>query len=436
MKKNNLFVFSFLAIFFCLLTSLSIGQSTSWKGTKNNNWNDNRNWTNDRPNYSKTAIIGDANFTGSFQPKLTKTSFCKNLLLGNDATFAILNSGNKKLFVKGDVLIGRKGKLKAHKNIITVHGDWINGGVYEADNNTTIFKGDGNSNIDSTNFYNLIINKNSNDTVFVIGNIDIKKNISILKGNLYGGDNEITVAGHWTEVFGHYISAVSKVIFTANNATSNIAIVTAESFYDLIVDAPGGQLRPSKFKDLTIENNFIINEGLFDHKATSFFTDINKTVTGNGSNNLLQIRTNGSLAVNSEQFTEAYIGFETIILDTGSIVIYQAKDLIQIIDPSLVYWDLGLDNKKSGHHEGHDGDDEEDYDKDNKGKSDDHKKDKDHDLNDNHGHGYEHGNSGSGDAVKVLGGNVLVRNDVNNMDQSNVLLSLSNNNLILLFIGI
>ncbi len=41
---------------------------TSWIGQTNAKWSKSYNWTNGVPNQTTDAIIGDVNFTGTYQP--------------------------------------------------------------------------------------------------------------------------------------------------------------------------------------------------------------------------------------------------------------------------------------------------------------------------------------------------------------------------------
>jgi len=72
-----LLVFGMTAIFIA-----ANGQTTSWRGTSSSAWATAANWTNGVPSATVDVIVGDANFTGSFQPSITAAANCKSLTVG------------------------------------------------------------------------------------------------------------------------------------------------------------------------------------------------------------------------------------------------------------------------------------------------------------------------------------------------------------------
>jgi hypothetical protein len=122
-RKNLLFALAFL-----LLPLLSIGQ-TSWKGTTSTSWSTASNWTAGVPTSTVDAVIGDASFTGPFQPTVNVSSTCKSLTVGAGTGSPIL-SVSRSLTVSGNLLIGSGGRINQTGVTLTLKGNWTNNGTY------------------------------------------------------------------------------------------------------------------------------------------------------------------------------------------------------------------------------------------------------------------------------------------------------------------
>lgn len=154
---------------------------TSWKGTASTSWNNTANWTAGVPNASTDAVIGDANFTGSFQPTVSGNGgYCKNLTVGPAGIPSTLSIG-RNLNCYGDVTIGTSGSILQNSNnrIITIKGNWSNSGTYSATgNNTSItFSGTAQSISGTTTFRSVTVNNGSTVTLNV--NIAVTNSLSI-----------------------------------------------------------------------------------------------------------------------------------------------------------------------------------------------------------------------------------------------------------------
>ena len=74
-----------VGIAFILTISISynaFAQSTAWTGGTSRAWNTASNWSNGVPTSTIDAIIGDASFTGPYQPSLTGSSSCNSPTIG------------------------------------------------------------------------------------------------------------------------------------------------------------------------------------------------------------------------------------------------------------------------------------------------------------------------------------------------------------------
>jgi len=103
---------------------------TSWKGTSSTSWKEVANWTAGVPTSSTDAIIGDASFTGSFQPSINASAVCKSLTLGG--AHAATLSMTRTLTVSGNITINSNGTISQGKTTITLSGNWNNAGSYTA----------------------------------------------------------------------------------------------------------------------------------------------------------------------------------------------------------------------------------------------------------------------------------------------------------------
>ena len=97
-----------LAILGIFLSSLSFSQ-TSWKGTINTSWGTSTNWTNGLPSSTNAAIIGDASFTGSFQPTISSSYTLKSITIGG--TVASVLTINRAVTINEDVIINANGYI-------------------------------------------------------------------------------------------------------------------------------------------------------------------------------------------------------------------------------------------------------------------------------------------------------------------------------------
>ncbi len=125
MNKSKLSCSLLFAMLFCFQQGFS---QTSWKGTINTYWNNPANWTNGIPDITKDAILGDANFTGPFQPKINVVSTCKSVILGGVAPATLTISRN--LTVTGDFTINANGAVDHPATTMYLNGNWINNGTY------------------------------------------------------------------------------------------------------------------------------------------------------------------------------------------------------------------------------------------------------------------------------------------------------------------
>ena len=126
MKKSY---YSLLLLILIINVSDAFAQ-TSWKGTSNSSWSSKNNWTNDVPSSTVDAILGDANFTGSYQPSANDSSSCKSITIGGRVATTLTVSQDFEM--SGNVTINANGTLLHTNKTITLTGNWSNSGNYTA----------------------------------------------------------------------------------------------------------------------------------------------------------------------------------------------------------------------------------------------------------------------------------------------------------------
>jgi hypothetical protein len=225
-----------------LLTGIAIAQ-TSWKGTTSTNWGSSSNWTNGVPTSSVDAIIGDANFTGTFQPTIGSTSNCKSLTIGNGTKASTLTV-NRALNVLGNITIGSNGTITHTSRNISLSNNWINSGSYNATSNrsTVVFSGATQSISGTITFRSVRINSGSktklnttitiNNQITVNGTLDPNESptYSVLGGGSIvvntGGTILVkapTFNGNYANTGGRTLNASSTVDYSATTINQTIS---------------------------------------------------------------------------------------------------------------------------------------------------------------------------------------------------------------------
>ena len=118
----------------------TLGQtSTSWTGAISTSWFSASNWTNGVPNAITDAIIGDASFTGTFQPVISLNgAYCKSVQIGEAVPATLTLTNNRSMTFNGDVIIHPNGALSHQQFYLYVKGHFINDGSYTTTTTTSI----------------------------------------------------------------------------------------------------------------------------------------------------------------------------------------------------------------------------------------------------------------------------------------------------------
>lgn len=182
-KVKNLLGILFFSFGFAILPALA---QTSWKGTTSTAWTTTSNWTAGVPTAAVDAVIGDASFTGAYQPAISAASNCNSLTIGTGTKASTL-SVDKQLTISGSLTIGSNGTLNHDNATITIIGSWFNTGNYNSThvNAAVVFAGSVQSISGATSFRKLTINAGSTTTFNA--NITVAKTL-IVNGTLDTSD--------------------------------------------------------------------------------------------------------------------------------------------------------------------------------------------------------------------------------------------------------
>ncbi|MBO9730339.1 MAG: hypothetical protein J7623_16990 [Chitinophaga sp.] len=117
-----------LILLFIVFLPAILSAQTSWKGTVSSTWSTSANWTAGVPTASVDAVIGDANFTGAFNPTISSSTSCRSLTIGAGVNATLTVS--KNLTVTGNLVINAGSSLIEKGVTLSVTGNWTNSGTY------------------------------------------------------------------------------------------------------------------------------------------------------------------------------------------------------------------------------------------------------------------------------------------------------------------
>ncbi len=300
-KRIMRFIFKYLIVLIFGLNSLHLSaQTTSWRGVTSTNWTTASNWTSGVPTSAVDAIIGDANFTGVFQPALNGTSTCKNLTIGSGTKASSLSIVSN-ITVWGNLLIGSNGTITANNSnrTITLRGNWTKQGVYTAGSSSAgvILSGGVVQTITgSTTFRRLTVNTNT--TLLLANNITVNNTLTVNgtfnptdaysvngTGNLSVGSSG-TLMVYAAAFSGNYALTGSKSLnrsSTVDYAAETLAQTISSSIVYGKLRFSGGSTKSllasstTALDQLAIDNNLIFNAG------TSTTILVNGSITNNGT---------------------------------------------------------------------------------------------------------------------------------------------------------
>jgi hypothetical protein len=197
---------------------------TSWTGATNTSWNIASNWTSGVPGAAVDAIIGDANFTGAFQPTVNANGTCKSLTIGSGSIASTLTI-TRNLTVSGNVTIGSNGTIlhNTASRTITLKGNWTNSGTYSATVSSALvtFSGTAQTLTGITIFQGVKVNAGS--TLTLANNITVNFDLTVT--GTFDPTASYAVSGTGTLT----VSAAGTIVVKAADYSSNYSISGAVS---------------------------------------------------------------------------------------------------------------------------------------------------------------------------------------------------------------
>ncbi len=236
-KLNILFFILIILTLNSINCKVAFATSTSWKGITSTSWATSTNWTNGVPSSTVDAVIGDASFTGAYQPSISATSTVYNLTIGNGSIASTLTT-TKKLTVSGSLLIGSNGTLAFNStstsSALTVKINFTNNGSFTTTSNSATFKMGGTTQTlggtSTTSFRRLTINSGSTTTL--TQNITVTYNLTVT-GTLDPSEPAKTVTITGTTFT---LSSNSVLYVKGSTFTSNYSIVPSSVSATSIID--------------------------------------------------------------------------------------------------------------------------------------------------------------------------------------------------------
>jgi fibronectin-binding autotransporter adhesin len=268
---------------------------TSWIGGTSTSWRTASNWTSGIiPNDTTDVIIGDASFTGGFQPSLPNgkgSGICKSLTIGTGAKASVL-SVTDGADVFGTLTIGALGTIIDNGGNLRVQGDWLNSGTYTpTSTNRRVYLTGTTQSIGGTSittFAKLYINSGSTVTLandVVISNfIDLSGTLNPTQNFQVSGAGDIKiVAGGVLKVMAATLAGNYSITGSINPSKTSSVIEYAASAINQSIDNSidyqvlliSGGMAKSLTANTTIKNELLINGGTLD--LLTFTADRNTT---------------------------------------------------------------------------------------------------------------------------------------------------------------
>ena len=233
------------------------------------------------------VIIGDPNFTGPNQPKISLASSCKSLTIGSDLISVLNLNGNLKVF--SNIHILGNGQLLHTTGILQLKGDWNNDGDYQTTLNSRVvlngaFQSCGGGHV--TTFRKLTVNSGSLLTLSNNINITGTGSLFQISGELNPGMSpsylttanliRVTPGGKLKVNAGTFAENYSTTTLSLNNGSiveysstiTNQIISSAYTYSTLMISGSGtkslGANLPALFSRNANAGKIIVNGGTFD----------------------------------------------------------------------------------------------------------------------------------------------------------------------------
>lgn len=260
-KSPRKFASSFILLMVAFVfLALPLAAQTSWKGTTSTVWSNASNWTNGVPGATSDVIIGDVNFVGPYQPGTTSASRCRSLSIGIGLKVCTLNI-DKAISIEGDLTIGVNGTINHSNSTISLKGNWVKNGTYNASNTNSyvIFSGVTQTLSGTTAFKKLTVNAGS--TLTLNANISVAKALAVNGVLDPGSAYLVTIANQSLSVNSGGVIKVRASTYSGNYSgtpllnAGSVVDYTSSSIDQVIAVYNYSTLRVSGTKTKTLANN-------------------------------------------------------------------------------------------------------------------------------------------------------------------------------------
>ncbi|UII28548.1 T9SS type A sorting domain-containing protein [Fulvivirga maritima] len=232
-----------------------------------------------------------------------------NLLFRN----IILSNGN--LTINNYSLIDQSGYFNSIDNGSSFHNydgsvwRWgYSGGTYDNDinnimdcsngTNTFIYDATGGQNIIPIDYSNLVLAGNNvkytQNNLTVNGDLTITENARL---NVANGNDNITLAGDWINNSGSWNSFEEGNRRVSLNGTGNQSIIANETFYDLEINKPAGNVL--LFGDNVVNHSLMLNNGKVQTRDHFLTIGASGFIAGSDEDSYIQVTSDGGLVQNS-----------------------------------------------------------------------------------------------------------------------------------------
>ncbi|EJG01582.1 T9SS sorting signal type C domain-containing protein [Flavobacterium sp. F52] len=269
-------LYSFL--FFIFLHSLGFGQTRTWTGNSNSNWNNSLNWTpNSVPTSTDDVIIPN----GTPDVSVNTNAFCKSLTInGGNSSDTVLISGTNSLTVSNTITIGAGTTAGGYKILNVGNGSLSCAGITMSSTSNT----NRNSSL-----------RISNGTVTVSGSVTLNTNNEVL----FSGTGILYIGGTMT---GGILTAPSGTVNYNTNGSQNIG---GPYTYNNLTLSNGGT---KTLTAATVANGAITLNDNSSLNMSTYLLTLNGNLVNNGSGTITG--TTGGVTISGGN-TQNIAGFTT-----------------------------------------------------------------------------------------------------------------------------
>ncbi|PWJ42106.1 hypothetical protein BC781_103356 [Sediminitomix flava] len=272
-------------------------------------------------NSRNISLTGNWNNTGTFESYRAVTFNGTNQTISSSNFHDLVISTTGTTTLEGNVVLSGYMDINAGATLdvsssnysISVEEGWTNDGAFEAQEGTVTFVG-GNANIyphpteqtgeyDANNFYNVVFELGSNNTVSLYSTFDVDNDLTINSGILHTRGMDVYVGG----------SFVNNATFSHSNDASLLTLNASSGTH---LFNPG----TSSFRDITVD-------------ASGAVYELQSDLSISGSNNRLLTVQNGELSLNGNSIE--FSSGTDILINGGILDVDEGADLVLGTDATI-----------------------------------------------------------------------------------------------------